>query len=327
MKTEINPHRFIVWTLLGFSQVPLDICITDALLQLSARSGEMGIRVSAKKNAAVQQIQPKLIILSGSNSLFGFSAERLTKSHGVPTVNAAIHAGLGPNYILDYGKKYIAPDRIFVLPFEYQLYGKPSSPASVAYLYQVVGFDPDYFASMSLLDKIKFSIEIPLVDRSTLLKARIWNSPKNDIDGYQSRTLNAFGDETANTLDNRKEFAVTRVNRAQIKDRFFIDEEAWNAIAKFVLDVRLGGGDVVLTYPNIYSGYLDTKINSEFFADLARRAKEINVMLVGNPETARFEEPLLFDTQYHQNTVGQTKATDRLYEDLRAAGIFRRISR
>lgn len=328
MNTEITLHKFVAWTLLGFF-VGAILLSTSLLLSFNSRpeAGRWVYECLQKKNAAVQQIHPKLIILSGSNSLFGFSAERLTKNYGVPTVNAAIHAGLGPNYILDYGKKYIAPGRIFVIPLEYQLYGNPSSPTNAAYLYQVVGFDPAYFASMSPVEKVKFAIEIPWIYRGRLLKARFSPSPRNDINGYQSRTLNAWGDETANTLDNRNEIAVTNITMSRVKDRFFVGEEAWDAIAKFVLDVRLGGGDVVLTYPNIYSSYLDTKINSEFFADLARRAKEINVMLVGNPDAARYDEPLLFDTEYHQNTVGQTKATDRLYEDLRAAGIFGRISR
>lgn len=328
MTTEVKPHKFIAWTLLGFFAGVIFI-LTPLFLSFNSRpeAGRWVYECLQKKNAAVQQIQPKLIILSGSNSLFGFSAERLTKKYGVPAVNAAIYAGLGMNYILYYGKKYIAPGRIFVLPLEYELYSNPGSSASEAYLYQILGFDPAYFASMSLVDKTKFLIEIPWTDRLRILKNLFRPKPRNDIEGYQSRTLNAWGDETNNMPDNRNPIAVTKVTMSQVKLRFSLDEDAWDAIAKFVLDVRLGGGDVVLTYPNIFSNYLDTEINSEFFADLARRANEINVKFVGSPDAARFDESLLFDTYYHQNTVGQAKSTDRLYEDLLATGIIRQIPR
>lgn len=322
MKTEINARRFFAWTVTGF--------LTGAIFLFSSlvvsfnshlEGGRWVNECLQKKNAAVQQIQPRLVILSGSNSLFGFSAERFTNKHGIPTVNAAIHAGLGPNYILDYGRKYIAPGRVFVLPLEYQQYGKPSTSANGAFLYQVVGFDPDYFWNMGAIEKMQFAIGIPWIDRLRLLKGKFMPSPRNDIDGYQSRNLNAWGDETSNTLESRADTAVSKVN-AMSAPQFEINEDAWEEIENFVADVRAGGGNVVLAYPNIYTKYLDTQKNSVFFSELAHRAKSIKVKLVGNPDAARYDESLLFDTPYHQNTTGQRLATDRLYNDLHAAGIF-----
>jgi len=325
MKTEIKARSFFVWASLGVFTGAIFLFTSLALsFNSHLEAGRWVYECLQKKNNAVQQIQPKLVILSGSNSLFGFSAKQLTEKHGVPSVNAAIHAGLGPNYTLNYGKKYIAPGRIFVLPLEYQQYGKPSSAGNAAYLFQVVGFDPAYFWGLSIIEKIRFTIEIPMADRLRLLKYKFIASPRieNDAYHYQSKNLNAWGDETTNTIANRTATMVAKVNAAAKKEKFFIDKDAWNAIEQFVRDVRAGGGDVVLTYPNIYTKYLDTQFNKDFFAELAHRAKTIDVKLVGDPDASKYDEPLLFDTQYHQNTIGQALATERLYKDLRTAGII-----
>lgn len=223
----------------------------------------------AKKSASIEQKSPKLVILSGSNSLFGFSAKRLSEKYGIESVNASVHAGLGLDYILYYARTHIAPGRVFVLPLEYSLYGKPSS--SGAYLYQVVGFDPNYFRQLDLLKKAEFISQIPMIDRARFLRSAVAPETKNQTGGYQSKTLNDWGDETANSLENRTSsmlFSVTK-NKPQ---KYSINDAAWGELELFVKNVKAAGGKVLLAYPNIYEGSIDLKTNDEFIKDLNLRA-------------------------------------------------------
>jgi hypothetical protein len=192
----------------------------------------------------------------------------------------------------------------------------------LAYLYQVIGFDSDYFWKMNINEKVRFVMDIQWVDRLRLIKHKFIPLPKNDVDGYQSRNLNAWGDETSNTLRNRSKKVIDNLKKNTVAGVFSHDDKVWGAISDFVKSVREGGGDVVLTYPNIYSRRLDTKMNSSFFSELARRAEAAGVKLIGTPNASRYDESLLFDSFYHQNQLGQSRATDRLFEDLHRAGFI-----
>ena len=57
------------------------------------------------KHKLIKESEPQIIIISGSNGLFGFSAEQITKKCGVSCINGAVHAGLGIDYILHDAKK------------------------------------------------------------------------------------------------------------------------------------------------------------------------------------------------------------------------------
>lgn len=272
------------------------------------------------KQGAVEKYHPKLVILSGSNALFGFSAQRMHDVYGVSAVNAAVHAGLGIDYILYYARQQIAPGRVFVLPLEYQLYGKREL-AHYALLYQMTGYDPEYFLSLSFTDKLTTIAEISLFNRVDLVKNLLWRKPRSESDGYQSRTLNSYGDQTANRIELRTKSMLDNVKR-QAPALFLHDDAAWQAIAKFASDAKNAGAKVVLAYPNIYSGALDLKRNSSFFRELNPRADAIGLQIIGTPSASAFEDGDTFDTVYHQNAYGQTRSTDRLMGELHAAKLF-----
>jgi hypothetical protein len=266
-----------------------------------------------KKSQAVLNRSPKLVILSGSNALFGFSARRLSEKYDIESVNAAVHAGLGIDYMLHYARRYFAPGRLFVLPLEYELYGKTSSEA--VYQYQVIGFDPGYFLSLPLSQKLDFAMQLSIYDRARLLLARIFPYPRNDIDGFQSRTLNSWGDETKNENTDRKPAMLARL-RAKRSAKYAINEAAWDELVAFARDADAAGSRVVLAYPNIYVKAIDFDLNRRFFVELEEKAAKRGIPIIGHPNDSVFNEEFAFDTIYHQNSLGQTVATDRLYKDL-----------
>ena len=313
-------HRYFLWVFLGMILASI-VIIASVEISLGSHpeDGRWVSECLKKKSAAIEKKAPELVILSGSNALFGFSARRLTEQYGIESVNAAVHAGLGLNYILSYARNYIAPGRVFVLPLEYELYSQSSS--SGAFIYQVLGFDPSYFRRLNLLGKAKFISEIPWSDRARFLWRIIVPQAKNETDGYQSRTLNDWGDEAANIPSTRTPMMLARSTKQKPK-QYLVNESIWEEIESFAKEVKAAGGRVVLAYPNIYVDSLDTKLNRSFFAEIAQRATKLEVSVLGTPEAATFDAGYAFDTYYHQNTAGQSKSTDRLYNDLRQAGIL-----
>lgn len=312
--------KYFLWIGFGMLIAALSLILSvEISLGSKPEGGRWVAELLDKKSVAIEKKLPKLVILSGSNSLFGFSARILSENYGIETINASIHAGLGLNYILNYARPYIASGRIFVLPLEYPLYGKPSS--SGAFLYQVIGFDPRYFRQLNFLEKIKVISAISMTDRARFLRAVVAPQAKNEADGYQSKTLNEWGDETANTIEKRTKVMLASATKNK-PQKYSVDDAVWDELEVFIKDVEAAGGKVLLAYPNIYEDSFDLKTNESFFKDINQRANKLGIKFLGNPEKYTFDDSRAFDTNYHQNTIGQVKSTDQLYNDLRQTGLF-----
>jgi len=305
----MQAKKYFLWIIYGML-ISAFICIFFTIFTFGSEpeAGRYVAECLAKKSESIRQKSPKLVILSGSNSLFGFSAKRLSEKYGIESVNASVHAGLGLNYILYYARPHIVPGRVFVLPLEYPLYGKPSSASEYAYLYQVAGFDPNYFHQLDLLEKAKFISQISMIDRARFIRAAVAPQAKNQTGGYQSKTLNDWGDETANDSKEVTPSMLLSATR-QKPQKYSIDDSVWAELDRFVKDVDKAGGTVLLAYPNIYEGSLDLKINNEFLRELNLRANKSGTKFIGNPESYTFDESRAFDTYYHQNTTGHPSST------------------
>lgn len=288
-----------------------------ALVRLSLNcrpeSGRWVAECLAEKSRAVLQRSPKLVILAGSNALFGFSARRLSEQYGVESVNLAVHAGLGLDYILHYGRRFFAPGRVFVLPLEYELYGKAGFWS--AYRDYVMGYDGDYFLNLPLARQFELSTKYSTADRLNLIKTMLHLDRRIETGDYQSRTLNAWGDETHNEISERTPAMLYAAGRKR-PDRYSIDAGAWGAIVAFASEARAAGSQVVLAYPNIYAKAIDFRMNEEFFGDLKERAAAAGITIIGNPRDSVFGIGRCYNTEYHQNSFGQAVSTDRLFRDL-----------
>ena len=131
-----------------------------------------------KKSQAALIQDPQLIILSGSSALFGFSAKKLTSDYGIRTVNAAVHAGLGIDYILNYGRKYLKKGRVFVLPLEYEIISRAT--LTETHYFQVIGYDPEYFTELTVLEKLKFIAGISFATHYRLLTYTLYPDTQRD---------------------------------------------------------------------------------------------------------------------------------------------------
>ena len=267
------------------------------------------------KSQAIDSKSPKLVLLAGSNALFGYSARVLSEEYAVTTVNASVHAGLELNYILHYGRKHFKRGRIFILPLEYQLYGKQSF--GEAFCNYVLGYDSSYFRGLSFTQQVKIASAMSMESRADILRAAILRKDEKTKNGYQSETLNAWGDETNNEERTRNLATVERV-KSKARPKFYIDETSWNQLEVFIQDANKCGCQVVMAYPNIYAGALDIELNRDFFSELNVRFLKLGVPVLGTPAENAFSEEFIFDTTYHQTTAGQHSSTERLFWALKA---------
>jgi len=283
-------------------------------------AGRWTAEILAKKREAAVQTNPRLLILAGSNALFGFSAQRITDEHGIPAVNLASNVGLGLPYLLDFARPFLRAGVIVVLPLEYRLYG-PSRWGQTRFLH-LLGYDPVYFRGLPLLDQLDVLTETGWGGWARIIKAKLLGDTRRN-DGYQSSTLNDYGDETVNRVENRYPFASARLaNAASSRERLVLDSEALALIEEFARYAAARNARVVVTFPNVLKGTVDFDLNRKFIDGLRDGLASRGIPLIGSPEANAFDLDLAFDTSAHPIRDGQNAATDRLMGDLKRAGLI-----
>ena len=166
-----------------------------------------------KVNIANSIKTPKLVVVAGSNVLFGVSCQMIDEATGLPCVNAGTYAGLGLDYILNRAHSLVKPGDILLLSFEYELYqdnGAPSAPL----IDYVFSRDPKYLLMLDFARKTHFITWISY-ERLALGIAAKLKPPKPITVGYKSQKLNKYGDETSNLKSNITEIKKQMVEQAK----------------------------------------------------------------------------------------------------------------
>jgi hypothetical protein len=313
-------HRYFSGFVLGIAVVfGLLFALAYYVQGAAPEAGRWTAEILAKKRELATAKNPKLLILAGSNALFGFSAERIEREYGVPAVNLSSHAGLGLRYLLEFARPFVKPGVIIVLPLEYRFYG-PLRLSQTNFLH-FLGYDPAYFRGLPLAQQIDVLTATEWTGWARMLKARLIGDARRS-DGYQLSTINDYGDETANRVEDRNPHALLRLAAIKGDERFALSADALAAIEEFARYAADHNARVVVTFPNILKNAIDFDVNRGFFDELRRRLASSNVALIGSPQANVFGLDHALDTPNHQTREGQIAATDRLMADLKRAGLI-----
>ena len=75
-----------------------------------------------KHNLIAAIKEPKLVVLGGSNALWGIDSTLIEHTLGIPTINLALHAGLPYKYLFQEAQQYLQPHDHVLLAIEYNRY-------------------------------------------------------------------------------------------------------------------------------------------------------------------------------------------------------------
>jgi hypothetical protein len=162
----------------------------------------------AKQYHAAQIAEPKVIIVSGSNSLFGFDSETLENLIGRPVVNLAGHASLSLEFHIKMAEKYAKAGDLVVMPLELGYYGTTPDVTSwqVANMSswgaKYMDWSPElllnYFRRSSFTSLLTRTLirRIPSDPESKVLATVEANSAIGALDwhGYSYKSMNSRGD-------------------------------------------------------------------------------------------------------------------------------------
>ncbi|MDD5262356.1 MAG: hypothetical protein PHD76_10975 [Methylacidiphilales bacterium] len=74
--------------------------------------------IVVKRHLSADMPSPKIILLSGSNTLFGIDASEMEKELKIPAINFGLHGGMRLEWLLDEGRSLAKPGDILLLPLE-----------------------------------------------------------------------------------------------------------------------------------------------------------------------------------------------------------------
>jgi len=145
-----------------------------------------------RKTAAAQLIEgPRVLLIGGSGTHYGYSGAEITRLTGLPTVNFGVHAGLGMSYLLYRAMKELRPGDFAVIIIETPLNFsfKPSKVLSEF----VIRYDMKYLLHSSLIDGLSLLFGYsPLDVIDGLVRSQIpWTAETG-----RPESVDANGDET-----------------------------------------------------------------------------------------------------------------------------------
>jgi hypothetical protein len=162
----------------------------------------------AKQYRAAQITEPKVLIVSGSNSLFGFDSHTLETLIGRPVVNLAGHASLSLEFHIKMAEKFARAGDLVVMPLELGYYAATPdltgwqvanmSSWGAKYMDWSPGILLDYFRHSSFTSLLTRTLirRIPSDSQSEVLATVEANSAIGAVEwhGYSYKSMNSRGD-------------------------------------------------------------------------------------------------------------------------------------
>ena len=266
-----------------------------------------------KENYVSKIDRPKIVFVSGSNTLFGVDTSMVEHELDIPTVNMGVHAALN-RYILERTKKSLKTGDIVIMPLEYDFYYDKCFGGE--YASYIMMYDAYYFRKQDLEYKLKF---IASVSPSELIEYAIRKiKPATEHEsGYSSKYLNSNGDMTNNKYEKKDDKVLIAKTRGC---PFKVMNEVPTAEAQLELKDFIGyckenGIRVYATWPS----YLSTaqRFTNEEIVVIKKIEKFYNdngVDLLGEYSDFLYQPNDMYDTGYHMNDRGKAKRTNQLIE-------------
>ncbi|PSB41880.1 hypothetical protein C7B77_27085 [Chamaesiphon polymorphus CCALA 037] len=289
-----------------------------------------------KKEQLAVKIQPnrqRILIVSGSNGLFGISAEKISQATGIETINLSSHAGLGGEYILNRAAKIIRKGDLILLPIEYSLYYSSGisddfeDRASTLNSF-MISYDRESLQQISSLALLRFLLRNAFQDIRTPeyqsyfrgrlsrqdISARLQQQKdRKDDNCYSGLTINNFGDETCNVgRDNiqinpkvLEPVLSSATNTEQIDPKGYI--------SKFVTATNRIGAKIIPLYPvSTHSKHSEAIAFKKCTQEIKNFWKERKIEFRDTLQDALLAPELMYNTPYHPKDTGRHQRTQKI---------------
>lgn len=314
MRKYRNYIFFFIATFLGLMLLRYLAAIALVYRHNIAESGYLMSEIYACKDVlakqATSETQPRIIVIAGSNGLYGINNRILEQETGLKTINMASHAGLPLDYLMYRAEKYIRKNDIVILPLEYAYYGREGYEDWA--MHNLFYWGKSFLRDAPLWKQVTYLARIPtdvflkhftankLPEDKKLVKYGICNFQEKEI------IFSAFGPKNLRS-DGTFYSGNTNVYKKNKRYSFEIKDSRLQQIAEYKKRIEDKGAKFFLTYPammknklfNLQDINIQDSLNT-FHTNLAR----FNLFLICKPEDSYFERNYFYDTEYHLTNKG-----------------------
>lgn len=276
----------------------------------------------------------KVIILAGSNALFGIDSNKLEEITGIKTINLAVHAGFDLDFFYYKIKQHMKEGDVIVLPLELPFYWRNSK--TDWFINNMMAWEKDgYLASLSIFEMVSFIYAVPpkrilegvfkqgstnplLTSKEVILQIKKGNPQDvKDDQIYDYRLLNNKGDLLLD-LNPTRELLITQhegknifIHDYSYSLEYFL--KGYNKI-KDLVDRRKG--QLIMTWPTLI---MRNKMFSLVLREHQQRMTEFRqwvsksgVDIQCNPALFNLDVGYYLDTENHLNRYGADIRSDNL---------------
>lgn len=257
---------------------------------------------------------PRVLVVAGSNAMFGIDSRQLESFWNLPVINLAVNAGLGLPYILDASRRAARPGDFILMPMEYALYlddGKPNSQV----IDYVIARDMDYWRSLSRFEQLRFSAGMA-PERWLHGLRRLPDAPVTS-GTYGAHHLDAKGDQTHSGAADRSPADAAAVKAAKAWNygtRAASENGGWALMAEYAHWAR-ANNNCLVAVPTVllHQAKYDTDTEDQaFYSGLANRLRAAGIAYAGQPKDFMYRPDWFFDTDHHLQDWARKLHTARL---------------
>jgi hypothetical protein len=311
MKKYISYLFLLVSTFLICWIIFLGLVFYQLGVPITGLSGWINHLYVNKSQIALSIQTPKLIIVSGSNGLYGISCKVISEETGLACLNGGTQAAMGTDYLFSNVREWAKPQDIIFLTLEYNFYREVGIPNDVLIDY-VMSYDPEYLFSLQPLQQLKFIGGITFFRLFQGISKKINYSlpaapPKNS-----PIYLNEYGDSIRNKeVDITPQFIKTIDELEPLVIQGYIQQSyGMNNIRNFVKWARENRIQVLATWPNtVKFDVYQEPAQQEYFQSIKDFYRELGIPVLGEPEDFMYEKSMFYDTIYHLHDRGVRQRT------------------
>lgn len=262
---------------------------------------------------------PRVLVVAGSNALFGIDSGQLEAFWNRPVINLGVNAGLGLPYILDLSERVARAGDVILMPMEYALY-LDDGAANAQIIDYVIGRDADYWHRLSFFRRLALAFGM---------------TPERWLQGFQhlpdvavtsgiygAHHLDARGDQTHSTAADRTaadSAAVSASKSWHYGARAAQEKGGWGLVAAYAKWAQKKGVCVIAA-PTVlmhHDQYQQDPQEAAFYASLPERIASLGIPYVGSPKDFMYPADWLFNTDHHLQDWARVQHTARLIKLLK----------
>jgi len=263
---------------------------------------------------------PKIVLVAGSNGLFGIDSKKLSKALEYPVLNDCVNAGIGLVPILSHAKRVIRENDIVIMPLEYPLYNY-NSEAGEQMIDYIYAREPIILSELTLLEQFWIFWHISY---NRVYRGYFDEKDKKNLRGiYGVHNIDKNGDQIKTdkkyqTQQMKAELEIADKNPETYGKEYNKNSLGWKYIKKFISWCKQRKVKVIFVPSTLMNNSFYHKDEKEnwYYKNFHQIAKSKGLNYIGVPFDYMYDKSLYFNTNFHLNNRGREIRTEKLIKDL-----------